>query len=221
MPLAGAGFHADLAEHARLYAALYSAIAAQAGAGVVVDASKWPTQALALYQGGVDIRVINLVRDVRGVAYSLTARARQPAATAVRWVSHQGQASVLRRCGLPFVRVRYEDFVAEPRHTVASALTALSLPFLPSDLGHLGRGEVTLTASHGIHGNRGRFTDGTIPLVPDESWRTQMPLASRVLVTMIALPALARHGLTARGGAVAGGADGAQPASPGTPQPPG
>ena len=107
MPLAGARFRADVAAYGASYAGLYGAIAAEAGAACVVDASKWPVQALALARAGLDVRVIHLVRDVRGVAYSLGKRDvsrphavagadvmthLSPAEAAARWVAVQSQA---------------------------------------------------------------------------------------------------------------------------------
>lgn len=193
MSLAGRGLRADVARYGAVYAGLYQAIATEAGARCVVDASKWPVQALALFRGGADIRVIHLVRDVRGVAHSLTKRDRRPSATAVKWVLHQAQASVLRRCGLPFTRVRYQDFARQPRLTVETALAELGLPCRPADLAHLGDGRVTLTPSHGIHGNPGRSRHGEIAVRPDETWREQMPRGTRILVTAIGLPVLLRY----------------------------
>src|ERR1700733_7630889 len=48
MPLAGRDFRDDVAAYGASYRALYQAIAGQAGARYVIDASKWPVQALAL-----------------------------------------------------------------------------------------------------------------------------------------------------------------------------
>jgi Sulfotransferase family len=194
LPLAGRGFRADVRRYGACYTSLYRAICAEAGVGCVVDASKWPVQALALARAGVDVRVIHLVRDVRGVAHSLTKRSKRPAATAARWVSHQGQAGMLRRCGLPFTRVRYEDFVRAPRRTVETALAALGLAARPLPLDHLGDAQVTLGPSHGIHGNPSRWQHGEIALRPDEAWRQRMPRRDRVVVTAIGLPYLLSYG---------------------------
>lgn len=204
LPLAGRGFRADAARYGACYAALYQAICEQAGAGCVVDASKWPVQALALWRGGIDVRVIHLVRDVRGVAHSLTKRARKPAVTAVRWVSHQSQAALLRGCGPPFTRVRYEDFVRAPRHTVETALAELGLADRAPRLDHLTDTHMTLHPSHGIHGNPSRFQHGEIALRPDETWRQRMPRHNRILVTAIGLPFLLRYGWRPRLGRAAG-----------------
>ncbi len=200
IPLAGREFRADVARYGAYYASLYRAIATEAGAACVVDASKWPVQALALARGGIDVRVIHLVRDVRGVAHSLSKRAKRPPATAAKWVSHQGQAGLLGRCGLPFTRMRYEDFVGDPRRTVERALAELGLSCDPSQLGHLGDRQVTLGPSHGIHGNPSRFHHGEITLRADETWRERMSPGNRVLVTAIGLPLLLRYGWRPRTG---------------------
>lgn len=206
--LAGAGFRDAVSRYGAAYAPLYRAIAAQAAAGFVVDASKAPAQALALFRAGLDVRVIHLVRDVRGVAYSLAkpdvARPHAtagtdlmwhvgPASAAARWVVCQSEADLLRRCGMAVARVRYEDFVAEPRLVITGALTALGVPVTPQDLAHVGGGRISLGTSHGLAGNPGRFQGGEVTLRPDEAWRGAMSRRDRAVVTAIGLPQLARH----------------------------
>jgi hypothetical protein len=205
----GREFTATLASYGLAYRRLYDAIAGQAGAQYVVDASKWPAQALALARAGLDIRVIHLVRDVRGVAYSLSkagvARPHAagqpdemwhvgPASAAARWVACETEISLLRRCGLQVATVRYEDFVARPRPVIRSALAALRVPASDAALAHIGEHQVRLGSSHGLSGNPSRFTTGEIALRPDESWRSAMPRPDRAVVTLIGLPHLARYG---------------------------
>lgn len=214
LPLAGRGFRDDVRDYAEQYARLYGAVAAAAGATCVVDASKWPVQALALRRGGVDVRVIHLVRDARGVAYSLGKRdivrphstgevdlmAHSGAAgAAARWVACQTEAELLRRCGVPVARVRYEDFVADPREVVAAALTALGLAHADSHLSHIDGAELTLSPSHGLSGNPARFRAGAITLRRDEAWRQAMSRRDRAVVTIISLPLMARYGPSGRG----------------------
>jgi len=209
MPLADRGFRDDVAAYGAGYRALYRAIADQAGASYVIDASKWPVQALALSRAGLDVRVIHLVRDVRGVAHSLSKQqvARPhavqatdhmthivPAEAAARWVGIQAEAELLRRCGLRVTRIRYEDFVSRPRPAVSAALADLGLPPGPSDLAHVTDGHVVLGSSHGLSGNPSRFSDGQITLRPDEAWRDRMPRRDRAVVTALGLPLLMRYG---------------------------
>lgn len=215
MRMTGQGFKADVAAYGQHYESLYRAIAAEAGVTYVVDASKWPVQALALGRAGLDVRVIHLVRDVRGVAYSQNKQQvarphavsgtefmwrNPPARAAARWAAEQSQAELLHRCGIPVTRVRYEDFVRQPRHTIEVALADLGLPAVPSDLLPIGEGRVMLGPSHGLSGNPSRFHDGEIALRADEAWRDQMSRRDRVIVTMIGLPFLLRYGSRHPGG---------------------
>ncbi|HEY2442923.1 MAG TPA: glycosyltransferase [Streptosporangiaceae bacterium] len=208
LPLAGGSFRDEVAEYGESYRALYRAVADQAGADYVVDASKWPVQALALHRAGIDIRVIHLVRDVRGVAHSLTKQIERPhavaqadhmsnnipAEAAARWVGTQGQAELLRRCGLQVTRIRYEDFVVAPRQAVESALADIGIFPQPSDLAHIGDGRVVLGSSHGLSGNPSRFSSGEITLRADEAWRMRMSPRDRAVVTTVGLPLLVRYG---------------------------
>jgi Sulfotransferase family len=210
--MAGGRFQDAVAAYGEVYSRLYRAIADAAGARCVVDASKWPVQALALHRAGIDVRVIHLVRDVRGVAYSLgkadVTRPHAgsqpdvmwqltPASAAARWVACESEAGLLRRCGLRVTRMRYEDFIREPGASTAGALAALGLPPAPGQLAHIGDARVTLGSSHGLSGNPSRFRAGDVALRTDEAWREAMPRRDRAVVTAIALPFVvshARHG---------------------------
>jgi hypothetical protein len=207
MRLADRRFRADLARYGASYDTLYRAIAAESGSRYVVDASKWPVQALALARAGLDVRVIHLVRDLRVVAYSLNKQVARPhalgpaenmlhhvpAEAAGRWLAIQGEAELLRRCGLPVTRMRYEDFVRQPRESVMSALRSLGLPADAAQLAHVGGTRVVLGPSHGLSGNPSRFRDGTITLHADEAWRTRMSRRDRFIITTIGLPLLLRY----------------------------
>jgi hypothetical protein len=206
--LAGQGFRDAIERYGATYARLYRAIAAGAGAGYVVDASKWPVQALALSRAGLDVRVIHLVRDVRGVAHSLAkpdvARPHTtagtdvmwhvgPASAAARWLACQSEADLLRRCGIRVARIRYEDFVRQPGRGITGALSALAVPASPTQLAHIANGRISLGSSHGLSGNPSRFRSGEVRLRADEAWRHEMSRRDRAVVTAIGLPQLVRH----------------------------
>jgi len=226
MRLASPAFRADVAAYGDYYRKLYRAIAGEAGAQYVVDASKWPVQALALARAGIDVRVIHLVRDARGVAHSMSkAVARphalndddvmwrnSPAGAAARWVTCQSETELLRP-HVPVTRVRYEDFVRDPRQAVEGALTELGLPPDPARFAHIDAERVTLGKSHGLSGNPSRFRDGEIVLRSDEAWRGQMSRLDRTVVTTIGLPFLVRYRNPLRAGR-------SQPAAPAVPAAP-
>ena len=127
---AGSSFGRRIATYAQGYRSVVAAVAAEADARYVVDASKWPAIALALHRGGLDVRVIHLVRDVRGVAHSLSkddiARPHttggtdvmfhnSPASGAARWLATQTEVDLLAARGVRVSRLAYSDFVTDPR----------------------------------------------------------------------------------------------------------
>ena len=72
-------FRADLDQHAERLGALYTAIAEVGGARVVIDSSKQASTAFVLRRvAPIDLRVVHLVRDSRGVAYSWTKEVARP-----------------------------------------------------------------------------------------------------------------------------------------------
>ena len=164
----------------------------------VVDASKWPAQALALHGPEIDLRVVHLVRDIRGVAYSLrkehVARPHVTGeqsemvhsgltTTAWSWNKTQMLVELLRMNGLPVTRMRYEDLVATPEATIRLALSQLSVPLQADALDHVGQTAVHLGPSHGLSGNPSRFQIGTVRLRPDTAWQGGLsPIQSEALV---------------------------------------
>ncbi|HET6214816.1 MAG TPA: sulfotransferase, partial [Micromonosporaceae bacterium] len=73
--LAGPARRELVAEYAGYYARVYNAAAQVAGASVVVDSSKHAALAYCLAgTPDLDLRVLHVVRDARGVAYSWTKR---------------------------------------------------------------------------------------------------------------------------------------------------
>lgn len=199
-----------LAELRTAYAALYRAVAQVAGARVVVDASKGPALGQALAGApGVDLRVLNLVRDPRAVAWSWSRRVERPHATAgeqqmwrippyrsaAQWATLQTEMELIARGGgRPFARLRYEDVVADPVRTLTEATRALGVPLGPDDLPDVDQGRVELGRSHGLSGNPSRFRSGLIELRRDDGWVGGMASTDRAVVTALTLPWLRAYG---------------------------
>lgn len=199
----------ELARYGEIHERLYRVAAEQAGASVVVDASKGPAPALALRRArGLDVRVLHLVRDVRGVAYSWSKpdverpHATQDvhqhmaefsvARTAGRWLRVEAEALAMTSLARHGATIRYEDLIADPAPTLQRALGDLGLP-IPPQVDHVQGQVVTLGASHGIGGNPSRFRLGEVRLRVDEAWRQHLGRRDRVLTTAIGLPALLGH----------------------------
>ncbi|HRD62590.1 sulfotransferase [uncultured Nocardioides sp.] len=209
----GTAYGLELAEYLDVHHRLYQAIASVSGAEVVVDASKSTAQLFALRRiDGLDLRVVNLVRDSRGVANSwnksgiVKPQSQEgahmgtyaPHRLAVLWSALQLECTALRAAAPHSTRVRYEDLVAKPRPTVERALTELGLPPKAGDLAHVGENSVELGASHGVAGSRTRFTHGRIELQLDDAWRSTLPAGARRVVTAVTLPQLVGYGYVGR-----------------------
>jgi len=155
--------------------------------------------------------VVHVVRDSRAVAYSWTRLIRRPDAAAASyltryspavsaglWNGHNAAVALLARCGVPVLRVRYEDLAADPAVVLARVAGFAGLPggaFAGPDLGGgPGRWWAELGPAHTVSGNPMRFTTGQVPITTDNRWRTALPAADRRLVTGLTLPLLAGYG---------------------------
>lgn len=212
LALGGATWRADVREYADYYARVYRAAAAVSGCSVVVDSSKQASLPhLLRTDPTIDLRVLHCVRDSRAVAYSWTKRVTRPEATdehhaymvryspsqtALKWMQHNLVVEALRTYQVPVRRVRYEDWAEDPRREVAHALALAGLE--PRDTSSMGEDWVTLAEAHTCSGNPARFRRGRVAIRRDERWCSQLPVASRRLVTAITMPMLAAYGYLPR-----------------------
>jgi hypothetical protein len=207
--MAGAEYRRELDEYLDVHHRLYRAVSTVSGADVVVDASKSTAQLFALRRiDGLDLRVLNLVRDSRGVANSWNKSGivkpqstdgammgtYPPSRLAVLWAALQLECAVLGAAAPHAARVRYEDLVARPRPTLERALSGVGLTPAEGALAHVGERSVVLDSSHGVAGSRSRFTAGRIELQLDDAWRSALPAGARRVVTAVTLPQLIGYG---------------------------
>lgn len=191
------------------YSRIYRAVAEVTGSRVVVDASKGPALGQALAGApGIDLRVLNVVRDPRAVAWSWTRQVERPHAeggaemwriparrSAAQWTALQVELAAIRRIGgVPSARLRYEDFVDDPIGSLVRATSLLGIPLSPTDLPGVVDGRVDLRASHGLSGNPGRFVSGVVQLRRDDAWTQAMPASDRAVVTALTMPLLRSYG---------------------------
>ncbi|WP_226900067.1 sulfotransferase [Nonomuraea phyllanthi] len=150
--------HPDLAEYVQAYRLLYEAT----GAPVVIDSSKHASLACCLVAGGVDVRVVHVVRDPRAVAHSWARTVRRPedgrpmtrwgpARTALHWTAQNTALELLRGRGARVTRIRYEDLLADPGRTLRALALDLNLvPGPGSDLSSdVGRSDLGLVSGPG------------------------------------------------------------------------
>ncbi|MDP9439608.1 MAG: sulfotransferase [Actinomycetota bacterium] len=174
-------------DYARYTQALFAAIRATSGKEVVVDSSKRPLRAFTLSgMPGVDLRVVHLVRDGRGVVSSRKKVLRKdeeagvtrdirrrPALTStLLWtgINVLSELIMLRLDPEKAVRVRYEDLVEDPKGVLGEIgrMAGLDLSGPAEEVLRGGAVEV----GHNVGGNRLRMTKGGVRLRPDAgSWR--------------------------------------------------
>lgn len=198
----------DLAEHADRLARLYRAAAHVAGASVLVDSSKHASTAFVLrHLPDVPVRLVHLVRDSRGVAYSWTKEVARPEAedgTAMPTYSPSSAAgwwdafnlliTAYRATGRDVLRLRYEDVLDDPAAALRAVLAPTGLPLEEGWDAFLTPEGARLDASHSVAGNPMRFRTGTIPLRHDDAWRRSLPGRDRRVVTALTAPFLLAYG---------------------------
>jgi hypothetical protein len=179
-------------------AASYHAIAARTGAAVIVDSSKFASDAALLGRlDGIRPVYLHLIRDPRAVAHSwlqpkdYTGR-RGVLGSSLYWAGFNIAAErVCRAAAGAALRLRYEDLVANPRGTVGRVLDLAGLAGVANPVDPDGR--VHLGPNHTVTGNPNRFDRGRIRLAEDRRWRDSMPRSQRALATAVTYPLLRRY----------------------------
>lgn len=177
---------------------------------VIVDSNKLPGRGFVLAATpGVEVYLVHLVRDPRAVVNSMMKPIKQQVEagvqkdlkpkpllhTALRWlvVNLAAEALAARLGPKRTVRVRYEDFVSNPRASLSRVLglvgrnadglpDGLSAPFRPQ---------------HQVSGSRHRMQK-TLLIRTDEAWRSSLSPARQLIVALVCAPLLWRYGYRLR-----------------------
>lgn len=186
---------------------LLSAAQAESGARLLVDSSKMPAYAALLMGADVDLRCVQVVRDPRGVAWSMRKTVQRPeasggdlmhrtgvATSSLWWSAFDVVIALLRaRRGTPFTTVRYEDFVADPRRVVGEVLDFAGLPRASGDLAHVQDDRIRLDANHQVAGNPLRFRVGEVQVRADDEWRNRLTTSEKAIVSALTVGLRHRH----------------------------
>ncbi|MCA9470425.1 MAG: sulfotransferase [Nitrospirales bacterium] len=196
-----------LSQYARLRSRLLSAIQKVSGAKVIIDSSKSPVVLYALNEvDHIDYHVVHLVRDSRGVAFSWLRK--KPAlisknkahylsrfnvaSSSLIWSEYNLLIEAYGQSKRLLGRVRYEDFIADPKGETLKILSGLGEK--QGDLEFLEQSSVEFKTFHSLNGNPMRFQKGKVQLAPDEEWKQKMPKVKKAMVTAMTYPLLARYG---------------------------
>ncbi len=174
---------------------------------VIVDTTKSPIYGYLLsLMGNLDVYVIHLIRDPRGIAYSRKKKMLQPDKdqkvyierfssfdSSLKWDVRNIFSELLwKKNRNKYLMIRYEDFIAKPKETISSILNFISesdasMPFASDN-------EVELSINHSVWGNPSRFNMGKIELKLDNEWKTKLTGFDRFVSTTCTLPLLSRYG---------------------------
>jgi hypothetical protein len=91
-----------------------------------------------------------------------------------------------------YLRLRYEDFVDDPREAVRRIIDLVQER--PAQLPFVTERQVDLSTNHTVSGNPNRLQTGTVELKPDQEWLSRMGRGDRTLVTALTWPLLIRYG---------------------------
>jgi hypothetical protein len=185
--------------------AVYQAAQEITGAQLIVDTSKPPSFGYVLsHLDGIDLWILHVVRDPRAVAYSWT-RTKQltdggarkemlrlsPHQSALQWDLWNGAAGWLWGRSDRYLRLRYEDFVADPRGTIDRISDFVDLELAPP---FTGPSEVATTPVHTVAGNADRMRTGPLRIAMDDAWRADLAARARWTVTALTAPLAHRYG---------------------------
>lgn len=185
---------------------------------VLLESSKHlSTAALLAADPELDVRVLHLLRDPRGVAYSWTKDVDRPEAgpdakmpqyrperTAIRWVTDNLGFRLLSRLGVPTLTMRYEDVLDAPAASLAKIAGFMGLNledngFRDGAPGFLVGNEAQLqTPMHSVAGNPLRFGGDRITLRLDNAWHEHLDRRSQRIVSVICAPAMRFFGYRIR-----------------------
>jgi len=187
-------WHKEFRETAARNVALAGTILRLTGAKVLADSDKLPHRLKFLLRiPELDIKVIHLVRDGRGVVHTcIRDEGWSAAKSAMEWCRGiRAAEKLLSRLPVSqWTQVRYEDLCADPRKTLERLCMFLELD--PSG--------VTLdfrSASLHVFGNKMRL-DSTSAIRVDDRWRTDLTQAELAAVNRICGRLLRRYGYSSR-----------------------
>lgn len=207
--LRGTDVSAVLQRYVEAMSVVYDGLAQTTGARWIVDSSKRPQDlAVVLRSAGSERTIaVHLMRDPQAVARSWSRakpqpdrpgggrmRRNPPLKSALRWSEINIGAEMVRRAhpGLPWVTIRYEDLVDQPRRTFRrvvdlAGMDRAGLPFTDERTVQLG-------VNHMVAGNPDRFTHGRVEIRRSSGEGESLPLWHRAMVAALTAPVARRYG---------------------------
>ena len=217
--LAG-GLRREADSYVTAMSALVHAIATISRAQVVVDSTKdFPFFQVVRRFGGLDLYLVHLIRNPKGVAFSWTRSVERPEfarhsdlrgtpmarfsilRSSIEWAARCALFETARLGDVPAQRIRYEELVSDPE---GCARRLERWCGVDRNTEAADSEKVVSSVRHTVGGNRVRFNRGPIEVVSDMEWRSAMRRRDRWVVDAVTFPLALRYGYFTRlpGGSV-------------------
>lgn len=184
---------------------LYSAIQSTMDCKFIVDSSKSPTYLFILsLLDKIDLYVLHLVRDSRGVTYSRRKKKQRfdqsttsymksfnPVHASAIWLTWNFAIHQFWKDSPKYMFLRYEDFIAKPKENVQGILDLLEV--LPENSPFIEDNLVNLQPCHTTWGNPDRLKNGQVRLHADVEWKARMKKSDKFISTVITWPFLWKY----------------------------
>ena len=193
----------------RVYVHLYSSIIEATSVDFVLDSSKHPVLAHILsLNKNIELYVIHLVRDPRGVVYSWKRKKLRPEIvnrvefmpeystlrTVLSWIITNKIASDLRyRRSVNYLLVRYEDLIESPKQILQKIFDFLKIDDISQEI-FINERKIILNRNHTVSGNPMRFQEGEILLSLDEEWKKKLGKFTKKFISIMVFPYLRKYG---------------------------
>jgi len=167
----------NIEEYLEINEKIYERILKCSGKSVIFDSSKEVNRAeLLLFSKKLDIVLVHLVRDGRGVMWSYKRKYGGVFSPLWRWVGGNLKVEILKKRNkkLKVVFIRYEDLVRNPKKEVMKILKEVNLSFEPSML------RFRAHPQHQFSGNRMRFLSEE-KIEEDLSWKKNLTFKDLVV----------------------------------------
>jgi hypothetical protein len=192
------------ADYVRGLNILYTAIQKKTCCQVIVDSTKasWYGSVLSELPN-VDLYTVHIVRDPRGVCYSLQRRKEQ-GDLACQWYSpiHASLSWCFKNIGVErllntgprrYLRIKHEDFISFPEDSVKEILMFIGES--PSQLPFVRKHTVKMGIDHIITGSpSSRSGTGEVELRNDDTWKQHLSDTDKALISKISRPLLKTYG---------------------------
>jgi len=189
---------------------LFGILSAVSKRPIIVDSSKLPGRAFALAAlPSIELYVIHLVRDGRGVAWSMMKPFKRQVEkglqkelkpkpliyTALRWtiVNLAAQLVCWKLGPRRSMRVRYEDFVENPAKILERILAMVG----QKSPGVACLDARTIFPHHQVAGSRHRMQE-VLTVERDERWQCEMPRSRQLVFSIVCAPLMLWYGYMLR-----------------------